>query len=427
MDLVRNNESRHAMSLRLRWLILARAAVLAVVALTVGLYVLSVPAQFAHHQILCAGKTCPLDQIGPADLASLQHAGISLQFYAAFVTLANAWVLLVYTVVALVLLLRRPDNGMAIFTALMLITAGIAFLSPAEAIQMSFPVLVLPVRILELIGPVSLGIFFLVFPDGRFVPRWSKFLIPIAVLREVLNVFARQLMVVDPMLLELFFMVAVQVYRYLRISNPTQRQQTKWALAGMIGGVGGFGALLIIAALIYRGMPTGLGVLIVPMAAPLFLTLLPLSIGMAVLRSHLWDIDILIRRTLIYGALTAILALVYFGSVVLLQELFRGLTGQDSDIAIVVSTLAIAALFMPLRRRIQQLIDQRFYRSKYNMQQVLAAFGSMARDQVDLNRLNEELIGVVERTMHPESVTLSGCIVRSTTPISSSFSRFRST
>jgi hypothetical protein len=134
--------------------------------------------------------------------------------------------------------------------------------------------------------------------------------------------------------------------------------------------------------------------------------LLPLTLAFSILRYRLWDIDFLIRRTLVYTVLTALLLILYFGSVVLLQQAFRVLTGQDSPIVIVISTLVIAALFSPLRRRVQNTIDRRFYRHKYDTQQALAAFAATARDEVDLERLQMELISIVQETMQPEQVSL---------------------
>ena len=134
--------------------------------------------------------------------------------------------------------------------------------------------------------------------------------------------------------------------------------------------------------------------------------LIPLSMGLAILRYRLWDIDIIIRKTLIYGALTGLLALVYFGSVVLLQALFEAITGQRSPVVIVVSTLLIAALFAPLRRRVQSGIDRRFFRQKYNAQRVLAQFAQTARDEVELEAFTAEVIRVARETVQPESASI---------------------
>ncbi|HKF38278.1 MAG TPA: hypothetical protein VKB35_15385 [Ktedonobacteraceae bacterium] len=147
--------------------------------------------------------------------------------------------------------------------------------------------------------------------------------------------------------------------------------------------------------------------ILVYVSPPGFL-LIPLTLGIAVLRYRLWDIDILINRTLVYGTLTGLLALLYFGLVVGLQALFKAITGQigASPLAIVISTLAIAALFQPLRRRLQKMIDRRFYRRKYDAARTLAAFSATLQSEVDLSHLSEHLLAVVEETMQPASVSL---------------------
>jgi hypothetical protein len=135
--------------------------------------------------------------------------------------------------------------------------------------------------------------------------------------------------------------------------------------------------------------------------------LLPLGLGVAVLRYRLWDIDVIIRRTLAYSALTAVLGLAYLGSVLVLQGVFQAVTGErQGELVTVLSTLAIAALFGPVRQRVQMAIDKRFFRRKYDAARILAGFGANVRDEVDLERLSGHLIGVVAETMQPASVGL---------------------
>jgi len=188
-------------------------------------------------------------------------------------------------------------------------------------------------------------------------------------------------------------------------AKGAERQQLKWlALAGALTATFvAWNFLFLTGPPEFRGFGAVIGLAVLVIMLPS----IPVAVGIAILRYRLYDIDIIIRRTLIYSVLSAMLALVYFGSVVLLQGLFRALTGQQQpEIVTVISTLAIAALFAPLRRRVQDAIDRRFYRRKYDAAKTLAAFSATVRDEVDLNKLTERLLEVVQETMQPAHVSL---------------------
>jgi hypothetical protein len=206
-----------------------------------------------------------------------------------------------------------------------------------------------------------------------------------------------------PMMPLMVTMVFAQVVARYRAAGPVERRQIKWLLAGVAGL-----AVMVVAGIgliATFGLAFTLGAILVNTAV-----ILPLAaIGVAILRYRLYDIDVIIRKTLIYGMSTGVLALVYFASVTLLTGLFSSATGQQSPLAIVVSTLVIAALFTPLRTRIQNTIDQRFYRKKYDAQQVLARFAITARDETDMNALTAELARVVQETMEPDGVKVWLC------------------
>jgi hypothetical protein len=181
-------------------------------------------------------------------------------------------------------------------------------------------------------------------------------------------------------------------------STPIMRQQIKWLIVGV-----GFMTFLISAGLLLIvGAGLTLGEQMVNNS-----TLVPLiAISIAITRYRLYDIDIIIRRTLVYSVVTILLAGVYLGGVTVLQALFNTFTGQQSTLTIVVSTLLIAALFNPLRQRTQMFIDHRFYRQRYNAEQALAEFATAARNEVEIDSLADELLSIVRETVKPESASL---------------------
>jgi hypothetical protein len=204
--------------------------------------------------------------------------------------------------------------------------------------------------------------------------------------------------------------IGTQIYRYRSVSGPGERQQTKWVLSALLLTFLAMGTLLLSGVLLPNNPDLGIeGALseIIPNVVGTFaLSVIPLGIGLSVLRYRLWDIDIIIRRTVQYVVVTAVLLLIYFGSVTLLQSALTDLTGSESPLVIVLSTLLIAALFNPLRRRVQAFIDRRFYRSKYNAQQILSRFAMTSQNETNLNRLSAEIVEVIDETIKPVNVTV---------------------
>jgi hypothetical protein len=215
------------------------------------------------------------------------------------------------------------------------------------------------------------------------------------------NVYKALLYAINP-----FLYVAVALALFMRLSRAVgvERQQLKWlAYAAAMFAIGIVLILISLAIDTTRWFEwVGEAIFTASGAA------IPISIGIAILRYRLYEIDLLINRTLVYGSLTALLALVYFGGVATVRAIFHALTGheQQSQLAIVVSTLVIAALFNPLRRRIQGFIDRRFYRRKYDAAKTLEAFSVKLKDETDLDALSEDLVEVVRETIQPAHVSL---------------------
>jgi hypothetical protein len=208
-------------------------------------------------------------------------------------------------------------------------------------------------------------------------------------------------MVLAPLLL---LAVVAVVLRY-RSAEGRERAQIKW----LVFAGGSFVVLMVGWAIMVGaagGMESAFGWLIRLISSTWFFAAIPLAVGFAILRHNLYDIDIIIRRTLTYGALTALLALMYWAGVVGLQALLRPFTGAGNDLAVVATTLLVAAIFLPLRRRVQGFIDRRFYRRKYDAARTIAAFGEYVRNEVELDRLAGRLVDVVDETMLPAYVSL---------------------
>ena len=398
-----NSASPSATSLRGRSLLLARAAWVLFATLALSLFVASVPGFVSN--VLNPGQAGWMRAIeAPAGVVSaLDILGEVGSITAALLCLTLAGVLF----------WRRSDDWMVVFISSYLLVYGTVLVGPletAEAFYTWWPTLAVDV-IQPLFFTTPTIALFVLFPDGRLVPSWTRWLIVLSIPVAVAIFYVPPSY--SAALLGMILVCATysQIYRYRYVSTPPERQQTKWVVFGILLWLVLLGMLFIpysIELSLPAGSPLPWWTLVSSTGWWLTLTILPLALSIAVLRYRLYDIDIIINRTLVYGSLTLMLALVYFGGVTATQAVFTTLTGQveQPQLAIVVSTLVIAALFTPLRRRIQSFIDRRFYRNKYDAAKTLEAFSAKLRDETDLGTLSSDLLGVIRETMQPAHASL---------------------
>ena len=397
-------------TLRELWLLLARVAWVAVAIVTLGAFAISVPSRYAE-------LANPTENVS----AALAELGLSAVAYALYTVALETIFVSGFAAVAIVIFWRRSDDPVALLVATMLVVwgplNGLFLPTPSEIVE-PYPILGMALgQTLTYIGYITWMLFFYLFPSGRFVPRWTRWLAliygvfffglwnftPFGPLSWPPPLFTAAVLAVWGS-----FPLA-QIYRYVRVSGAMERQQTKWVVFGVaVAVVGTLTTIFTLEAAIDlppRAVRQRMLSMLLMDASGL---MIPLSIGIAMLRSRLFDIDVVINRTLVYGSLTLMLALLYFGGVTMTQAFFSALTGQQRlpQLVVVVSTLAIAALFNPLRRRVQAFIDRRFYRRKYDARKTLEAFTSRLRDETDLNALGDDLVGVVRETIQPAHASL---------------------
>lgn len=392
------------------WQLPARMAWLLIAAGSLTIFVLGSHLQLTTPPPSCVdpGNPCGPNTISLEDMQILGQMGLAN---------SHTWLILV-TIVArsslavtgLIIFWRRSDDWVALLISAALLTVLIE--GSPEGLD-AWQVL------LALLYGIGTGIFYpipFIFPNGRCVPGWLK---PVVWLLVLGGGIAFGLSYTFPVWFSIggvingiwaLLGIYAMTYRYIRVSTGIERQQIKWVLAGL--------GTALLQSIIWFSVSH-----FFPVAQPspsrslaLLISLIGYVLGygffaysflVAMLRYRLWDVDVLIRRTLQYSLLTALLALVYFASVILLQTLFGSFAGEQSPVVLVLSTLLIAALFTPVRRRVQEVIDRRFFRKKYDAVQVLAQFAVTARDEVDMDMLTAALLDVVRETMQPEQLSLS--------------------
>ena len=406
--------------LRGRSLVLARTTWVLLVLLTFGLFIASIRPHFSQLMTVSDEPQMWL-QISPAQEHALLNLGLSVRSYAVYMLAVQLIVAAVFFGLSLLIFWRRSDDGMAIFVSLVSILYGATSVPIGQALaQQTLPAWRMPIDLMNSIGWGMGLILFYLFPNGHWVPRWTRWLAALVTIWVLAWPFLPALnpdrwMFPWPFLTKTSWYatgVMAQLFRYMRHSAPVERQQTKWAVFGFTAAFTGF-ILFNLPVVLWSPLQVGglprLMYLVIgyPALGLLPMLLAPLSLGFACLRYRLWDIDLVINRTMILSVITAVLALIYLACVLALQGLFQALTGQGrSEIATAVSTLAIWAAFQPVRRRTQTLIDRLFFRRRYKAEKTLAAFSATMRDQVDLNQVTERLATVVQETVQPAHVSL---------------------
>jgi len=363
-------------------------------------------------------RTVPTIQFGSEEQVSnaliaknASERGLTLEQYAIYTILYSLFNLVVFGGAALLILWKARGNWFAWYTVFILLfipTGGtlneINQVSQAMGRFYGVGAILWPLYLLYLY----------LFPNGRALPKWTRgpmvaiialhfalmvagYLINFGIGVEIFSVWENLFFVV--ILVGFPLILVSQMLRYRAHSTPVERFQTKWFIGTLA-----FYIILTTIVTIFTGSLSldefgWWGDL-----SGMISFLIPISLVISILRYRLWDIDLIIRRTLVYTVLTATLALVYFGLVILLERTLSSLVGSSGQVATVISTLAIAALFTPLRRRVQDFIDRRFYRRKYNAEQALAQFAATARAETDLEALSAQVVDIVQHTMQPEKI-----------------------
>ena len=358
------------------WLVLIRIGWVIFALLAVGLFLDGLPSYFAYLHII--NTTFPGGpQLSPGDVRALQAHGLSLDAYAWFHIGMALITLLVYLFVGVMLFWRKSDDHVALLASVTLVVFPLMLNTPILG-PVLWPLLT---NIVSFLGIVGMGFFFYMFPNGRFVPPWTCWLLIGWIGFWAIAVFFPDIPTRSN-LFAVFFLgliispAALQVYRYRCMSTPVQRQQTKWVISGFALS---FGSYAFSFALLYAVLPgffhihlSPLGHVLGLIPADLLLLLFPLSIGIAILRYHLWDIDILIHRTLVYATLTVsvigLYVLLVFGLGTLMQA-------QGNLLLSLLATGIIAVLFQPLRERVQQGINRLLYGERDEPYRVLARLG----------------------------------------------------
>ena len=353
------------------WLMLAHVLQVLVICLTIGLFIASIPINYEERTTVCRAEPCPPEQLTTASEQALDRMGLSVASFVSLTIALDILVAVTFTICAIIIFVRKSNDILTIFVTVMLITFGAATFSGGIAgIGVAYPQMDWLVQSIALIGNCSILAFLFVFPNGRFTPRWTVIVLLVYFLFQVPRYYfpssGLNLINSAPVLYNLLFTganlggLATQIYRYRKVSNLIEKQQTKWVVYGLTLCIGGYMLIRGISFTVVDPKGSGLPLIIgLSFVAIFFILLLPLSITIAVLRYRLWDINPIINRTLVYGALSASTIAFYVFAVGFFSNYF-----QQSRANFVLSFLAtgvIAFLFEPLRERVQRAVNRLMY------------------------------------------------------------------
>jgi signal transduction histidine kinase len=368
-----------------RWLGALRVSLwLGVVLAFLAVYTLDLGLSYALISRPCDGPDCHYQALGLAEAQALAELGLSPQVYALYMLGITVLGVAVFCGLALVMLWRLYPRGWGFLFSAMLIIIPTTTITSFDVVAAAFPAWSAPVNLLFILGLTATITFFLVFPNGRLAPR-GVLVLPFLMIAA--NLASRFIESLSPHMwfayMPLFFAIlVVVVYRYRRLFNRLERQQTRWVVFG--------------CALFLAGVPIWAYTFDLAQPAPgqerlllmmggwtlinLLMLALPATIFTAILRYRLWDIDLILRKTLVYSLLTALLVGIYYGVVVLLQTLFAANAGQNTPLANVISTLIIAALFQPVRDRLQRAVNRLFFGDRDDPYVVLSKLGQQLQE-----------------------------------------------
>ena len=370
-------------------------------------HIVGFPLGYAYLHTVCLSG-CGLT---PGNVLALKQMGLSITFYANVYMVIQVLYILVCVGIALLIVFKKPGRWVPLGLSFFLVWLSAYEGANYPGLVATYPVLNVPVLLLFFLGGGIVGFYaLLTFPNGIFGSRWILGFYLLSVFEGVLAVFitAPVFVVINGVLSLLSFpiILVILMYRSRRLMNAKERAATKWIMVSLSF----FILTLILVFFLIPAVvpPDSFALLIVNFGGFFGCGINIAGILMAVLYANAFDIDVFVRRTLVYTLLTTILVLLYVGMILGSQFVLATFSPQaaQSPLILVASTLVIAALFQPLRHRIQRNIDRRFYRHKYDAAKTLEAFSATLRSEVDLSHLREHLLKIVQETMQPAHVSL---------------------